>query len=255
MEKAIEFEARRQIELLEDGKTVTQETRLYDAQKDETRSMRSKEDAQDYRYFPDPDLLPLVISEQDIAQVSKGLPELPKAKRERYAKEFQLSDYDAAVITESREKADYFERTVAASIPPKLAANWITGELAARLNEKNLDFHEVPIPATRFARLLALVVDGTVSQKSAKEVLAEMWASKQDADSIIQSKGLKQVSDAGAIGKIVDEVLAANEKQVADYRAGKEKAFNSLVGQVMKRTQGKANPAQVNEILRGKLKS
>ena len=259
MEKAIEFEARRQIELLEDGKTVTQETRLYDAQKDETRSMRSKEDAQDYRYFPDPDLLPLVISEQDIEKVRAGLSELPKAKRERYAKEFQLSEYDAAILTESREKADYFDHTVAASVsaslPAKLAANWITGELTARLNENNLDFSQVPIPADRFAKLLFFVNDGTVSPKSAKDVLSEMWTSGKEPDSIIQSKGLKQLSDAGAIEKIVDEVLAANEKQVADYRAGKDKAFNSLVGQVMKRTQGKANPAQVNEILRAKLKA
>ena len=259
MEKAIEFEVKRQIELLEDGGKVVQETRLYDAQKDETRSMRSKEDAQDYRYFPDPDLLPLVVSDQDVERVRKQMPELPQAKRERLQAELGLPAYDAAVLTESREKADYFDRTVAASVsaslPAKLAANWITGELTARLNENNLDFSQVPIPADRFAKLLFLVNDGTVSPKSAKDVLSEMWTSNQEPDSIIQSKGLKQMSDSGAIEKIVDEVLAANEKQVADYRAGKEKAFNSLVGQVMKRTQGKANPAQVNEILRGKLKS
>jgi len=254
LEKAIEFEAKRQIELLEDGGKVEQETRLYDADKDETRSMRTKEDAQDYRYFPDPDLLPLVVSEKDIENIGKEMPELPGAKRKRFESQLGLTAYDAAVLTESREKADYFERTVAASVPAKLAANWISVELASRLNEKNLDFTKVPIPAMRLARLLFLVHDGTVSHKSARDVLSEMWTSNLDPDAIIESRGLKQVSDAGAIEKIVDDVLAANAKQVEDYRAGKEKAFNSLVGQVMKRTQGKANPAQVNEVLRRRLK-
>jgi aspartyl-tRNA(Asn)/glutamyl-tRNA(Gln) amidotransferase subunit B len=255
MEKAIEFEAKRQVELLEDGGKVVQETRLYDAHKDETRPMRSKEDAQDYRYFPDPDLLPLVISEQDIEKVRAGLSELPKAKRERYAKEFQLSDYDAAVLTESKEKADYFEKSVGLGVPAKLAANWINGELAGKLNLDHLGFDAIPLAPDRFAGLLLRIHDGTISQKSAKDVLGSLWEGPGDADEIIERKGLKQVSDAGEIEKLVDAAIAAGQKQVEDYRAGKEKALQSLIGQVMKASKGKANPAQVNEILRAKLKS
>ena len=254
MEKAIEFEAKRQIELLEDGGTVVQETRLYDPDRDETRSMRSKEDAQDYRYFPDPDLLPLVISEAEIERVRAGMPELPAQKRKRYAEQYQLPAYDVALLTESREKAGYFERAVSAGgAPAKLAANWLNGEIASRLNDEGLEFGAVPVPPAALAGLLARVQDGTVSQKSAKDVLSDMWAGKGSADAIIEARGLKQISDAGAIEKIVDEVLAANAKQVEDYRSGKEKAFNSLVGQVMKQSRGKANPAQVNEVLRRRL--
>ncbi|MEW6688091.1 MAG: Asp-tRNA(Asn)/Glu-tRNA(Gln) amidotransferase subunit GatB, partial [Pseudomonadota bacterium] len=254
MERAIEFEAKRQIELLEEGAKVVQETRLYDPERDETRPMRTKEDAQDYRYFPDPDLLPLVIAEQDIEKVKAGLPELPGAKRARYVREYQLSEYDAAVLTESKEKAEYFEAAVARGVPPKLSANWINGEVAARLNLKSLGFDAIPLDPDRFAKLLLRIHDGTISQKSAKDVIGSLWEGAYDPDEIIEKKGLKQVSDAGAIEQVVDEVLAANAKQVEDYRAGREKAFNSLVGQVMKRTAGKANPAQVNEILRRKLK-
>jgi aspartyl-tRNA(Asn)/glutamyl-tRNA(Gln) amidotransferase subunit B len=260
MEQAIEFEARRQIEILEGGGKIEQETRLYDPDRNETRSMRTKEDAQDYRYFPDPDLLPLVISEKQIEQIRKDLPELPGAKRERYMRDLQLTAYDAGLLVESKEKADYFERSLSASeviqtvkIPPKSIVNWINGELSATINSKDLDFGRMPIGEEPFVALLARIHDGTISQKTAKDVIVDMWDTGEAPDQIIEKKGLKQVSDAGAIEKLVDEVLAKNAKQVEDYRAGKEKAFNSLVGQVMKATQGKANPAQVNEVLRKKL--
>jgi len=253
MEKAIEYEARRQIGILEAGGSITQETRLYDAERDETRSMRSKEDAQDYRYFPDPDLLPLAISEEETARIRAGMPELPAHKRERYAAQYALPSYDVMQLTESREKADYFERAAAAGAPAKLAANWLNGEIASRLNDAGLEFGAVPLPPEELARLLVRIEDGTVSQKAAKDVLAQMWAGKGGADAIIEAKGLRQISDPGAIEALVDGVLAANAKQVEDYRAGKEKAFNSLVGQVMNQSRGRANPVQVNEILRRKL--
>jgi aspartyl-tRNA(Asn)/glutamyl-tRNA(Gln) amidotransferase subunit B len=259
MEQAIEFEARRQIGMIEDGGTITQETRLYDPDRNETRSMRTKEDAQDYRYFPDPDLLPLVITEDDIERVKADLPELPESMRIRYVAEYKLPEYDASLLTESLEKAKYFESSLGAAmalvpIPAKLAANWINGEISAELNSGNLEFSSIPLSPAQAGKLFARIQDGTISQRSAKDVLVDAWTSGRDPDEIIEKKGLKQISDAGAIEKIVDEVLAANEKQVADYRAGREKAFNSLVGQVMKASRGKANPAQVNEILRRKLK-
>jgi aspartyl-tRNA(Asn)/glutamyl-tRNA(Gln) amidotransferase subunit B len=260
MERAIEFEAQRQIELLEDGRPVVQETRLYDPERDETRSMRTKEDAQDYRYFPDPDLLPLVVREEDVNRIRGELPELPDAKREHYVKELQLSAYDAALLVESRAKSEYFDRSLeeadlvqTVKIPAKSLVNWINGDLSAGLNASNLSFESIPIKEDRLLKLLTRVHDGTISQKSAKEVLVDMWETSGGPDEIIERKGLKQVSDAGEIEKLVDEVLAANARQVQDYRAGKEKAFNSLVGQVMKATRGKANPAQVNEILKRKL--
>ena len=261
MEQAIEFEAARQIEILERGGRVEQETRLYDPDRNETRSMRTKEDAQDYRYFPDPDLLPLVVTQEQIDAIRKALPELPDARRERYEKELHLSPYDAALLVESREKADYFDRSLAAAeviktvkIPPKSLVNWINGDLSARVNASNLTFKFIPLDADRLASLQARVEDGTISLKSAKDVIVDMWDTAEGPDEIIDRKGLRQVTDAGAIEKLVDEVLARNPKQVEDYRAGKDKAFNSLVGQVMKATQGKANPAQVNEILRKKLR-
>jgi len=254
MEQAIEFEARRQIELLEDGGKVAQETRLYDPDRDETRSMRSKEDAQDYRYFPDPDLLPLVIAEAQIERIRASLPELPQAKRERFASKFGLTAYDAELLTSSREAADYFETLVRESAAePKTCANWQTGELAAALNRDDVDIAQSPVAAAALAALLKRIADGTISGKIAKEVFDAMWRGEGSADAIIEAKGLKQISDSGAIEKLVDEVLAANAKQVEDYRAGKEKAFNSLVGQVMKASKGKANPGQVNEILKKKL--
>jgi aspartyl-tRNA(Asn)/glutamyl-tRNA(Gln) amidotransferase subunit B len=254
LERAIEFEARRQIEILEEGGRIAQETRLFDAERGETRAMRSKEDAQDYRYFPDPDLLPVVVGEELIAKIKAQMPELPEARRERFAREYALPAYDAALLTASRAAADYFEAVVKASgVEPKLAANWQTGALNAALNEAGLDIGASRISAESLARLLRRLADGTLSGKMAREVFDAVWAGEGDADSVIERRGLRQISDAGAIEKLVDEVLAANEKQVADYRAGKQKAFNALVGQVMKATRGSANPAQVNDILRRRL--
>ena len=259
MEQAIEFEARRQVAVLEDGGRIVQETRLYDPERGETRAMRTKEDAQDYRYFPDPDLLPLAISEQQIERIRAELPELPEAMRSRFAREHALSAYDAALLTASRESADYFSQLLAASgVEPKLCANWQLGELAAALNRDDRDLAQSPVSAAALAGLLRRLADGTLSSKMAREVFDAMWAGEASgdtaADLIIERRGLRQISDAGAIEQLVDQVLAANARQVEDYRAGKEKAFNSLVGQVMKASRGKANPAQVNEILRRKLK-
>ncbi len=252
MEQAIEFEARRQIELLEDGGTVVQETRLFDPDKGETRSMRTKEEAHDYRYFPDPDLLPLVMTEADIERLRRALPELPEAMGRRLREAHGLSAYDARLITSSRETAQYFEQ-LAALADAKLAANWVNGELAGALNRAGLDIAQSPVSAAALGALLARIADGTLSGKMAKEVFEALWAGAGSADEVIEKRGLKQVSDAGALERIVDEVLAQNARQVEDYRAGKEKAFHSLVGQVMKATQGKANPAQVNRILKAKL--
>ncbi len=259
LEHAIEFEAKRQIEILDDGGKIVQETRLYDPDRDETRGMRTKEEAHDYRYFPDPDLLPLEVSEKWIHEIKAKLPELPEAKRKRYGTDFKISPTVAIQLTASRDKAEFFERSARAAdiimfpAAPQDIAFTIVGELAGLLNEAGLEFSESPITSEQLAKLRRRVLDGSISSKSAKEVLAEMWVGKGDPDSIISAKGLKQISDRGEIEKIVDQVLAANAKQVEDYRAGKEKAFNSLVGQVMKATQGKANPAQVNEILKQRL--
>jgi aspartyl-tRNA(Asn)/glutamyl-tRNA(Gln) amidotransferase subunit B len=255
MEQAIEFEARRQIEILEDGGAIVQETRLYDPDKNETRSMRSKEDAQDYRYFPDPDLLPLVISEADIERIRLAMPELPQAKLDRFRAAHGLPAYDAAVLTASRAASDYYEELLRHSgADPKICANWQMGELSAALNREDLDIESSRISAATLGSILKRIADGTLNGRTAKQVFDIAWKTGAPIDEIIEKQGLKQISDAGAIEKFVDEVLAANEKQVADYRAGREKAFNSLVGQVMKRSQGKANPAQVNEVLRRKLK-
>jgi aspartyl-tRNA(Asn)/glutamyl-tRNA(Gln) amidotransferase subunit B len=256
MEQAIEFEARRQIELIEDGRKVDQETRLYDPERNETRSMRSKEDAQDYRYFPDPDLLPLVISEKWVAEVRAGMPELPGARQARLESEYGVPAHQAALLTASRAAADYYEALVKLSgVDPKICANWQTGELAAALNEHGREISSSPIPAQVLADILKRLSDGTLSGKTAKKVFEAAWSlgPQAEVDDIIAKEGLQQISDAGALEKLVDEVLAANPRQVEDYRAGKEKAFNSLVGQAMKATKGKANPAQVNEILRRKL--
>jgi len=259
LERAIVYEVRRQIEILEGGGRIVQETRLYDPDRDETRSMRTKEDAHDYRYFPDPDLPPLAVSGAWIAAVRAGMPELPQAKRERYVGELGLSAYDAQLLTSSREEAAFYERALAAvdrarfPAAPKLLANWTAGELTACLNRDELDFASSRVTPGALATLATRILDGTVSGKLAKEVFDAMWAGEGDPDAIIESRGLKQISDTGALEAIVAEVLAANPKQVEDYRAGKEKAFNSLVGQVMKATRGKANPAQVNELLKKKL--
>jgi aspartyl-tRNA(Asn)/glutamyl-tRNA(Gln) amidotransferase subunit B len=254
MERAIEFEARRQIELLEDGRRVEQETRLYDPQRDETRSLRTKEEAHDYRYFPDPDLLPLVITEDEIARIRATLPELPEARRGRFAHQYGLSAYDARVLTASRAAADYYEAMVkAAGVDPKLAANWQMGELAAALNREERDIVESRISASDLGWLVSQVARGELTGKMAKRAFEVSWESGVSPQLVVEREGLKPISDAGAIEKLVEQVLAANAQQVADYRAGKQKAFNSLVGQVMKASEGKANPAQVNEILRRKL--
>jgi aspartyl-tRNA(Asn)/glutamyl-tRNA(Gln) amidotransferase subunit B len=254
LERAILFEARRQIEILEDGGQVRQETRLYDPERDETRSMRSKEDAPDYRYFPDPDLLPLAVSDAWIAEVRAALPELPEAMRERFMREHGLPAYDAGLLTAEREIAAYFEALVRA-LPqqPKLAANWIMGELSARLNRENLDIARSPVDSTALAGLLARVADGTLSGKLAKEVFDAMWEGQGSADRIIDARALRQISDSGELERIVAAVLDANPAQVAEYRAGKDKAFNYLVGQAMKASKGKANPAQLSEILKRRL--
>jgi aspartyl-tRNA(Asn)/glutamyl-tRNA(Gln) amidotransferase subunit B len=255
LEKAIEYEARRQVELIEDGGKVLQETRLFDPDRGETRPMRSKEEAQDYRYFPDPDLLPLEIPEAWIAEVRASMPVLPEALRARYREELAIGEYEAALLTESREKAAFFEGALGAvpGLPARLAANWVNGEMSALLNERGGDFGASPVAAASFARLLARIEDGTVSAKAAKSVLLAMADGEGEPDAVIEKRGLRQISDAGALEAAVDRVLAASAKLVEDYRSGKEKAFNALVGQVMKATQGKANPAQAGEILRRKL--
>lgn len=256
LEKAIDFEARRQIEILEDGKNITQETRLYDANRDETRTMRSKEDAHDYRYFPDPDLLPLEISREWMERVKAMLPELPEARRNRYVEDFGLSSYDASVLIATREMADYFESTVS-RLPAqvKLCANWVMGEVSGRLNKEGIEITQCPVSPEQLARLLTRISDSTISGKSAKDVFDSVWQGEHggSVDAIIAAKGLKQISDGSEIEKLIDEVLAAHSQQVTDYRSGKEKAFNSLVGQIMKASRGKANPGQVNTILKRKL--
>jgi aspartyl-tRNA(Asn)/glutamyl-tRNA(Gln) amidotransferase subunit B len=254
LEEAINYEVRRQIGLLEDGGRVVQETRLYDPDRKQTRSMRSKEDAHDYRYFPDPDLLPLAVSDAWIEQLRSGLPELPQAKRERYIRDHQLSAYDAGVLTSSREVADFYEDLIGAlGGGHKLAASWITGELFGALKRAGLEISQSPLRSGQLAGLLKQLQDKVVSGKGAKEVFDAMWNGEGEAAAIIAAKGLKQISDAGAIEKIIDEVLAANAKSVEEYKAGKEKAFNALVGQAMKATRGKGNPAQINQILKKKL--
>lgn len=256
LEKAIDFEAHRQIEILEEGGTIRQETRLYDANKDETRTMRTKEDANDYRYFPDPDLLPLEVSVEWIEQVKQTLPELPQARRDRYMVEFGLSTYDVSVLTASREMADYFDAAVKLlPTQAKLCANWIMGEISGRLNKENMEISTCPVKPDDLAALLIRISDGTTSGKAAKTIFESLWLGEygKNVDAIIEAKGLKQISDDCAIEKLVDDVLAVNVQQVTDYRNGKEKAFNSLIGQIMKAAQGKANPVQVNTILKKKL--
>jgi aspartyl-tRNA(Asn)/glutamyl-tRNA(Gln) amidotransferase subunit B len=254
IEKAINYEVARQIELIEGGGTVRQETRLYDPDKGETRALRSKEEANDYRYFPDPDLLPVVLDDAFIESVRATLPELPDEKASRYTQKFALSPYDAGVLTASRELGDYYEAVVA-KIPghEKLAANWVMGELSAALNKDGVEVTHSRIDAARLAGLLARIADATISGKIAKEVFEQMWLEGQDADAIIEARGLRQITDTSAIEKTIDEVMAANPKQLADYRSGKDKLFGFFVGQVMKVTGGKANPAQVNELLKRKL--
>lgn len=254
VERAINYEIERQIDVLENGGKIIQETRLYNPEKNETRAMRSKEEANDYRYFPDPDLLPLEITDAIMVSARNELPELPQQKRDRFQTQYSLSEYDASVLVVSRELADYFETVVkTANAAPKLAANWIMGDLAAALNKANLDIAASPVTAQQLAQLVQRIADNTISGKMAKTVFEGMWAGEGDADHIIASKGLKQVSDVGALEKIIDEVIAANPDQLADYRGGKEKLFGFFVGQVMKASSGQANPQQLNDLLKKKL--
>ncbi|WP_321879745.1 Asp-tRNA(Asn)/Glu-tRNA(Gln) amidotransferase subunit GatB [Paraburkholderia bannensis] len=259
LEEAIQYEVRRQIELIEDGGTVVQETRLYDPDKRETRSMRSKEDAHDYRYFPDPDLMPLVIDAAWVERVKGEMPELPATMQTRFVEQYGVTPYDANVLTSSKAMAAYFEAVVAkaGAAQAKAAANWLMGEVSSQLNREGLDIGASPVSAAQFSLLLARIADGTISNKIAKEIFQAMWDEKATdeaaVDRIIDAKGLKQISDTGALEAIIDEVLAANPKSVEEFRAGKEKAFNALIGQAMKATKGKANPQQVNELLKKKL--
>jgi aspartyl-tRNA(Asn)/glutamyl-tRNA(Gln) amidotransferase subunit B len=259
MEDAINYEVRRQIELIEDGGKVVQETRLYDPDKRETRSMRSKEDSQDYRYFPDPDLPPLMISSEWIERVRADMPELPDAMRQRLGTDYGLSEYDAMVLTQSKAMAGYFEAVVAqaGAAQAKPAANWLMGDVASAVNRDGIDIADAPVGAKQLALLLQRIADGTISNKIAKDIFGIIWEEKAAddgaADRIIEAKGLKQISDSGALEKIVDDVLAANTKSVEEFRAGKEQAINALIGQAMKASRGKANPAQLTELLRKKL--
>jgi aspartyl-tRNA(Asn)/glutamyl-tRNA(Gln) amidotransferase subunit B len=254
VERAINYEVERQIELIEGGGKVVQETRLYDPDKGETRSMRSKEEANDYRYFPDPDLLPLAIDESLIEAVRSSLPELPDEKAARFIREHELSAYDAGVLTGSRDMAEFYE-TVVRKLggQPKLAANWVMGDLSGALNKENLEIGQSHIDADGLAGLLARIVDNTISGKIAKEVFEAMWSGGATADAIIEAKGLKQITDTSAIEQAIDDVMAKNPGQLAEYRSGKDKLFGFFVGQVMKATGGKANPAQLNELLKRKL--
>ena len=254
MQQAIDYEIRWQIEEIEDGRKIQQATVLFDPDSGETRAMRTKEDAADYRYFPDPDLPPLVIGADWVERVRGEMPELPRAMAERYVSTHGLSAYDAAQLTQSVALAQYFDSAVAAGAAPKLASNWITGELARRLNAQDLSITEAPVDAAQLAKLIARIGDGTISNNAARQVFDALWAGESaDVDAVIESKGLKQMNDTGALEALVDSVLATNQKNIDEYRAGKEKAFNALVGQVMKASQGKANPAQINALLKARL--
>ncbi len=253
VERAIEFEVERQIELIESGGTVRQETRLYDPDRGETRPMRSKEEAMDYRYFPDPDLLPVEVTADMLARIRKTLPELPDAKKARFIEEYKLSDDDASLLTASRDMGDYFERVVKLSKEIRLSANWIMGELAGFLNKENRDISASPVSAEMLAGMIIRIKDNTISGKIAKEVFDAMWQGEGDADAIIDSRGLKQITDSSAIESVLDEIIAANPKQFEQLKGGKDKLMGFFVGQVMKQTQGKANPAQVNALMKKKL--
>jgi aspartyl-tRNA(Asn)/glutamyl-tRNA(Gln) amidotransferase subunit B len=259
MEEAIHYEVRRQIELIEDGGKVQQATRLWDPDRKETRAMRSKEDAQDYRYFPDPDLPPLAIGQDWIDQIRADMPELPGAMRARFTGDYGLPEYDSLILTGSQAMANYYEAVVAKAGKEnaKAAANWMMGDVSSTLNREGVEITESPVEASQLALLLRRIADGTISNKAAKEVFAAMWEARSTdenlADTVIEQKGLKQISDTGALEAIVDEVLANNAKSVEQYRAGKEAAINALIGQAMKASKGKANPAQVTELLKKKL--
>jgi len=253
VEKAIHSEVARQQEILEDGGRIIQETRRYNADKDETSSMRSKEVANDYRYFPEPDLLPVVIDDEYIAAVTAQLPELPDARKARFIEDYSLSNYDAGVLVSSRELAEYYEIVATASGDSKLAANWVSQDLLGLLNKNNWEIADSPIQAVRLATLIARIKDNTISGKIAKTVFESMISDESDVDAIIESKGLKQVTDSGEIEKLVLEVIEKNPAQVQQYKDGKEQVIGFLVGQCMQLSKGKANPAQVNELLREKM--
>ena len=254
VEKAIQHEIRRQIKILESGERVTQETRLYDSQLDETRPMWSKEYANDYRYFPEPDLLPVVLSEDFIKSVKDLMPELSEEKEKRFIKEYKLSDYDANVLSVDSNLSNFFEEVVVRSRNPKLAANWIMGELSAFLNKENLSILETKVDSINLGNLLSRIEDSTISGKIAKEIFEEMWNSKKSPDEIIEEKGLKQVTDSSEIEKVINQVLEQNQSQLEQYKSGKVKLFGFFVGQVMKASRGKANPEQVNKLLEERLK-
>lgn len=253
LEQAINYEIERQIELIEDGGKVIQQTRLFDPNKGETRAMRSKEDAHDYRYFPDPDLLPVLITDDMLNAAKANMPELPQEMAARFIEQYEVSTYDARLLTANRTQADWFEQAASNSGHGKLVANWMLGEMSAALNKNALDISESPINAERLTGLIRRIADNTLSNKLAKQVFEAMWSSDLSADDIIERDGLKQMTDSGAIEKIIDEVLTNNQKSVEEFKSGKEKAFNALVGQVMKASRGKANPQQVQSLLRDKL--
>ncbi|MEM7401694.1 MAG: Asp-tRNA(Asn)/Glu-tRNA(Gln) amidotransferase subunit GatB [Pseudomonadota bacterium] len=254
VERAINHEIERQIDVLEDGGEIVQETRLYDANKDETRSMRSKEEANDYRYFPDPDLLPVIISSEELASFKKQLPELPAAKIERFKQDYALNDYDAENLVMDKDTANYFEALVkSGASKPKLAANWVLGELSAALNQHELEIAKSPVSAEMLSGLLSRIEDNTISSKIAKEVFQSMWVGEGNVDEIIEAKGLKQITDSGEIEALVEQVVKDNPAQVEQFKSGKDKVFGFFVGQVMKLSKGKANPQQVNELLKKKL--
>ena len=254
VEKAIQYEINRQINELESGKTITQETRLYDSQENTTRPMRSKEYANDYRYFPEPDLLPVILEKEFLESVSKSMPELPKEKRLRFQENYELNDYDSGLLVADRELANFFEEVVKKSNSPKLSANWVMGEFLAELNKNNLPINKSKISAKQLGTLIARIEDSTISGKIAKDIFEKMWSSSKDADEIIKQEGLQQVTDLSEIESMVEKVINDNPDQLQKYLSGKDRLFGFFVGQVMKESQGKANPSQVNEILKKKLK-
>ena len=253
MQQAIDYEIRWQIEQIEDGHAIQQATVLFDPDTGETRAMRTKEDAADYRYFPDPDLPPLVISREWVDRVRSEMAELPRVMAERFVRDYGLPEYDATTLTQSQAMAAYFEATAKASGQAKLASNWIMGEVARRLNQDDIDFDAIPVASAQLAALIGRIVDNMISNNAAKQIFDALWQGEREVDAIIEAKGLKQMNDTGALESIIDEVLAGNADNIAQYKAGKDKAFNALVGQVMKASKGKANPAQVNALLKAKL--
>ena len=253
VQKAIEYEIKRQAQVLDDGGKVVQETRLFDSSKGVTFAMRSKEEAHDYRYFPEPDLVPIVVAQEIIAHIGKTIPELPDAKRERFVKEYSLPEYDADMLTQSRAMAAYYEEAVKLSGQPKVVSNWMMGELMRLLNADNKEIEDCPINPGKLAGMVKLISSGVISIKIAKTVFEEMYKTGKDADTVVEEQGLIQVSDTGEIEKIIDDVIKANPGQATEYRSGKEKLFGFFVGQVMKASKGKANPDMVNQLLKKKL--